>query len=66
VTDDSQDQSWLPGGGVVVTPESGDGPVINYYFPVRIEVVGSLSDVEMRRVADHVFGELDREMTTRI
>ena len=43
-----------------------DEPVINYYFPVRIEVVGSLPDAEVRRVADHVFGELDRELTTRI
>lgn len=44
----------------------GDGPVINYYFPVRVEVVGSLSDAEVRRVADRVFGEFDRELTTRI
>ena len=46
--------------------EQSDGPVVNYYFPVRIEVVGSLSDVEVQRVAEHVFGEFDREMTTRI
>lgn len=62
----SQDQPWLREGDVVVTPEPGGGPVVNYYFPVRIEVVGSLSDVEVQRVADHVFGELDREIATRI
>ena len=43
-----------------------DGPVVNYYFPVRVEVVGTLSDVEVQRIAERVFGELDQELTTRI
>ncbi|MEU5261572.1 hypothetical protein [Amycolatopsis sp. NPDC021455] len=43
-----------------------DEPVVNYYFPVRVEVVGTLSDVEVQRIAEHVFGEFDRELTTRI
>jgi hypothetical protein len=42
------------------------GPVINYYFPVRVEVVGSLPDTEVARVAGYVFDELDRELATRI
>ena len=32
--------------------------VINYYFPVEIEVVGTLSNVEMQRVAEFVYDEL--------
>ena len=40
--------------------------VINYYFPVLIEVVGELPVAELRRVADHVFDELDRELVTRV
>ncbi|MEV7393439.1 hypothetical protein [Streptomyces sp. NPDC091215] len=43
-----------------------DEPVINYYFPVRVEVVGALSDVEVQRIAEYVFGEFDQELTTRI
>jgi hypothetical protein len=42
------------------------GPVINYYFPVRVEVVGSLPDAEIARVAGHVFDELDRELAARL
>jgi hypothetical protein len=52
-----------PGSEALISPEGG---VVNYYFPVRIEVVGALPDAEVRRVADHVFGELDRELHTRI
>jgi len=55
-----------PGSEAVISPWPDSGGVINYYFPVRIEVVGSLPDAEVRRVADHVFGELDRELNTRI
>ncbi len=32
--------------------------VINYYFPVEVELVGSLSNVEMQRVAQYVYDEL--------
>jgi hypothetical protein len=39
--------------------------VVNYYFPVRVEVVSSLPDDEMARVAEHVFDQLDRELATR-
>lgn len=62
--------------GEYIVPQAGSeakisqapthGAVINYHFPVRIEVVGSLPDTEVRRVADYVFDELDRELTTRI
>lgn len=55
-----------PGSEAVITPMPEHGGVVNYYFPVHVEVVGSLPDAEVRRVADHVFGELDRELNTRI
>jgi hypothetical protein len=42
------------------------GPaVVNYYFPVHVEVVGILPDDEVQRVAGYVFDELDRELATR-
>jgi hypothetical protein len=49
-----------------VSDDDSDAPVINYYFPVRIEVVGALGDAEVQRVANYVFDEMDRELTTRI
>ena len=55
-----------PGSEARISPSPADGTVINYYFPVRIEVVGSLSDTEVQRVADYVFDELDRELAARI
>ena len=55
-----------PGSEAVISPRPADEGVINYYFPVQVEVVGSLPDAEIRRLADHVFGELDRELNTRI
>jgi hypothetical protein len=46
--------------------EAGPGSVVNYYFPIQIEVVGTLPDDEVHRVASYVFRELDRELTTRV
>ncbi|MET8997636.1 hypothetical protein [Amycolatopsis sp. NPDC004169] len=55
-----------PGSEAAISPWPDGGGVVNYYFPVRIEVVGALPDAEVRRVAEHVFGELDRELNTRL
>ena len=54
----------VPEGGEALTP-SGPGAVVNYYFPIRVEVVGTLPDDEVHRVAGYVFDELDRELATR-
>jgi hypothetical protein len=54
-----------PGSEAVISP-AGDAAVINYYFPVQVEVVGALPDAEVQRVAGYVFDQLDRELTTRI
>jgi len=55
-----------PGSEAAISSWPDGGGVVNYYFPVQIEVIGSLPDAEVRRVAEHVFGELDRELNTRI
>jgi hypothetical protein len=41
------------------------GPDVHYYFPMEIEVVGELDDAMVARVADQVFAELDRELSSR-
>ncbi|MFJ5302579.1 hypothetical protein [Streptomyces sp. NPDC088350] len=53
------------GSEAVISPE-GDSGVIHYYFPVQVEVVGTLPDTEVQRVAGYVFDQLDRELATRI
>lgn len=53
------------GSEAVISP-AGEEAVINYYFPVQVEVVGSLPHAEVQRVADYVFDQLDRELATRI
>ena len=55
-----------PGSEALISPGPGHDAVVNYYFPVRVEVVGTLPDEEVRRVAEYVFGELDRELATRL
>jgi len=60
-----------PGSAAVLSPDPetdpGDGMgVVNYYFPVHVEVVGSLPEDEIQRVAGYVFSELDRELATRV
>ncbi|MEU4477944.1 hypothetical protein AB0F68_07770 [Micromonospora sp. NPDC023966] len=43
----------------------GSGPVVNYYFPVEVEIVGDVDDAVVKRVVERVFAELDREMSCR-
>jgi hypothetical protein len=50
------------GSEAVITPgaEGGSaGQVINYYFPVEVEIVGQLSEPEVERIAQAVFDELE-------
>jgi hypothetical protein len=53
------------GSAAVISP-AAEAAVINYYFPVQVEVVGSLPDTEVQRLAGYVFDQLDRELATRI
>ena len=59
-----------PADAAAETRAEGDdqatGSVINYHFPIHVEVVGTLPDAEVRRVAGYVFDQLDQELTTRI
>jgi hypothetical protein len=49
-----------PGSEAVISPTDAQaGQVVNYYFPIEIEVVGALSDIHLERIADHVFTQLD-------
>ena len=52
------------GSEAVISP--GSAPVVNYYFPVQVEVVGTLPDDEVQRVAGYVFDELGRELASRV
>ncbi|MEZ4861765.1 MAG: hypothetical protein R3C14_10670 [Caldilineaceae bacterium] len=56
-----------PGSEAQISGEAqGDGVVINYYFPIEIEIIGALSDEQIRRVSNYVFDELTRELASRI
>jgi hypothetical protein len=63
---------WImpaPGSEAVISRGSIDGEavqVVNYYFPVEIEVVGTLSQEEVERVANYVFAALESELSSRI
>jgi hypothetical protein len=49
-----------PGSEAVIAPADGQaGQVVNYYFPIEIEVIGALGDTHLQRIADHVFTQLD-------
>ncbi|WP_089106507.1 hypothetical protein [Streptomyces hyaluromycini] len=52
------------GSEAVVSPTSEE-TVVSYHFPVRVEVVGTLPDAEVQRVAGYVFDQLDRELSAR-
>lgn len=58
-----------PGSEAIVSPVDGvaqAGQVINYYFPVEIQIVGELTDADLQRVAQYVFEELETAIRTRI
>lgn len=56
-----------PGSEAQIARDSlADGAVINYYFPVEIEVVGTLGEEQIRLVAEYVFDELARELASRM
>jgi hypothetical protein len=50
-----------PGSEAQITADAGAGAatVVNYYFPVEIEVIGRLSDDQMQQLADYVYRDLD-------
>ncbi len=57
----------VPGSEAQISSDGqGDGVVINYYFPVEIEIVGALNEEQILRVSDYVFAELTRELASRV
>ena len=50
-----------PGSEALITSDTEGmqgSQVINYYFPVEVEIVGTLSNSEMQRVAQYGYDEL--------
>jgi hypothetical protein len=61
----------LPASGseaviAAATDSGSSGHVVNYYFPVEIEVVGGLSEEQLRVCADFVYDELLAASRARI
>ena len=50
----------------IVSEDQADGTVINYYFPVEIEVIGALSDAQLSLVAEYVCDALNTALRSRV
>lgn len=49
-----------PGSEAAITPDvERTGQVVNYYFPIEVEIVGELSESQLRAAADYVYEDLD-------
>lgn len=48
----------------IVEP-AGDGPVVGYWFPVEVEVVGNPDETLVKRIVAEVVAEFDRELESR-
>ncbi len=58
-----------PGSEALLSPEGAGataGQVINYYFPVEVEVTGDLTDEQLQRIAQFVFDELETALRSQI
>jgi hypothetical protein len=52
-----------PGSEAVVAPEGEEvGRVVNYYFPVEVEIVGELGPEHMEAVAQYVYDDLTNQL----
>jgi hypothetical protein len=54
-----------PGSEAVIATGGSTEQVINYYFPIEIEVMGTLNDAQVQRVAQYVFDELESAFRSR-
>jgi hypothetical protein len=50
---------------VVLETDVAGASVVNYYFPVQVEVIGHLDETQMKAVADYVFDHLNAELERR-
>ena len=56
-----------PGSEALVSPAEVEAvQVINYHFPVEIEVVGELEEAQLQRVATFVFETLNSALRSRM
>jgi hypothetical protein len=52
-----------PGSEATISPDAEEvGRVVNYYFPVEIEVVGELGAEHMEAVAQYVYEDLTNQL----
>jgi hypothetical protein len=47
------------------TETIGTDLVVNYYFPVEIEIIGEISREQVQDITEKVFSALDRELASR-
>jgi hypothetical protein len=63
VDDEWSGSDWA--GTDAADQDGAGGTVLNYHFPVHIEVMGTLDEAAMKAVGEHVFRELTRELDSR-
>jgi hypothetical protein len=52
-----------PGSEAEIAPETDQaGRVVNYYFPVEVEIVGELGPEHMEAVAQYVYDDLTNQL----
>ena len=51
-------QATLSSGISAAEDNTPSGQVINYYFPIEFEVIGTLNESYMQQVAEYVYDEL--------
>ncbi|HLG76401.1 MAG TPA: hypothetical protein VKX46_08295 [Ktedonobacteraceae bacterium] len=63
----SQPASTMSGGQAASSEESAQqGQVINYYFPIEVDVLGALDEAEVQRIARYVYDELLTALQSQI
>jgi hypothetical protein len=66
VDDEWSGSDWAGADESPIDRDGAGGTVLNYHFPVQIEVMGTLDDAAMKAVGEHVFRELTRELDSRL
>jgi hypothetical protein len=52
-----------PGSEAAIAPDAEEaGRVVNYYFPVEVEIVGELGPEHMEAVAQYVYDDLTNQL----
>ena len=57
----------MPGSEAQITRSGQDASmVINYYFPVEIEIIGTVSEAQLRSITDYVCDTLNTALRSRL